>query len=240
MTPGQGLLSPGTQGWEGRFLGSRRVGEGQEPPPFRAPGTRPSALPRVGHQGRGAGQSSLGARSRVSPNGLPCKARRGGAPERSSPASRRRPRPEKFLRARRGAARRGAGPPASVQGAEGAARAAGGPASARSQPPGRPLCPSSLLPCPPPAAPKPLPRSPPAPRPPPGGSDSAGPGAPRPSPLPALPSSFSPQPPPGAATAGLSPPPPLPSSFVHGSGSSASFWIPPSPSAPGGPAPRCL
>lgn len=39
------------------------------------------------------------------------------------------------------------------------------------------------------------------------------------------------------------PPPlrhPLPSSFGHGSGSSASCWIPPSPSAPGGPAPRCL
>lgn len=43
---------------------------------------------------------------------------------------------------------------------------------------------------------------------------------------------------------GLPPAPPtchpLPSSFGHGSGSSASCWIPPSPSAPGGPAPRCL
>lgn len=109
---------------------------------------------------------------------------------------------------------------------------------ARPQPPGHPLCPSSLPPCPlpgraeasvPPLRPPSPPRS--------GAPNSAAPG-PAPQRVPGRPtlvpsSHFQ-------APRRFHRRPLLPSSFGHGSGFSASCWIPPSPSAPGGPAPRCL
>lgn len=185
------------------------------------------SAPESGSPGVARGRATFGARSRLYLNQLPWKARE-GASRRSPPAPWYAAGPEKLLPEQSRSA-------ASVQGAERSRRAAGGPAPERPSPPGRPLCPSSPLPSPlrgstgalpllsrprPPVRAAPTPPAAPWPRvgraPATGGHHRA--------PLP-----------PGYRRRPL-----LPSSFGHGSGSSASGRIPPSPSAPGGPAPRCL
>lgn len=185
--------------------------------------------------GEAAGRAVSGARGRISQSGFLGKPGRDG----EQPRTRRRPRGAGGRKVPPG----GAGPAASVQGAERSPRAGGllralNLRAARSALPAP--CPVLLRPLRSPLPPPLLPRAPctrqhrlDRPRSPASPCLSGLLRAPSPSghlraPLPP----------------GLPPAPPtchpLPSSFGHGSGSSASCWIPPSPSAPGGPAPRCL